>query len=262
MTESAPLPLAKCGVLIAGGTAGVGLATAVQFAEAGVTRIALIGRNPERGEAARAKLAARFPQARVAFIAADANDAAAAQRAGEEAEQLVGPIDVLVNSTNTMFVPTLFQEVRTEDVLPTVAEIMMPALHMCSVMLPKMRERRRGVIVNIASDAGKVPTPGEAAIGAAMAGICMFSRTLAMEAKRFGVRVNAITPSLIGGTGSYAKIMDNEFAGKLFQKAQRAAHLGLTMPEDIAPLIVYIASPQGARMTGQVISVNGGISAA
>jgi NAD(P)-dependent dehydrogenase (short-subunit alcohol dehydrogenase family) len=125
-----------------------------------------------------------------------------------------------------------------------------------------MREQRTGVIINVASDAAKVPTPGETVIGAAMAAIVTFSRTLAMEAKREGVRVNALTPSLITGTDTHDRVMANPFSAKLFSNAAKLAHLGVAQPDDLAEMMVFLASPAAARLTGQAISINGGISAA
>jgi NAD(P)-dependent dehydrogenase (short-subunit alcohol dehydrogenase family) len=125
-----------------------------------------------------------------------------------------------------------------------------------------MRAQRSGVIVNIASDAAKSATPGEAVIGAAMAAIMMFSRTVAMEAKRDGIRVNVLTPSLIAGTETSARILEGGFSARLFEKAASFANLGVAEPSDLAALIVFLASPEAGRLTGQAISVNGGISAA
>ena len=124
-----------------------------------------------------------------------------------------------------------------------------------------MRERHGGVIVNIASDAAKVPTPGETVLGAAMAAIVMFTRTLAMEAKRDGIRVNAVTPSLVTRSGSHDRVMAEPFSAKLFAKASRLASLGVAEPADLAALIVFLCSPAARRITAQVISPNGGISA-
>ena len=114
--------------------------------------------------------------------------------------------------------------------------------------------------VTIASDAAKVPTPGETCLGAAMAAIVTFSRTLALEAKRYGVRVNAITPSLIVDTGSYDRAMDQEFSKKIFDKITAQAHLGLTEPVDLANLVLFLASPLSRLITGQVVSVSGGLT--
>jgi NAD(P)-dependent dehydrogenase (short-subunit alcohol dehydrogenase family) len=125
-----------------------------------------------------------------------------------------------------------------------------------------MRQRGTGVIVNIASDAAKSATPGETIIGAAMAAIVMFSKALAIEAKRDGIRVNVLTPSLIAGTPLTEMIMKEGFSAKLFQKAASLAHLGVPEADDIAAMITFLAGPQAARITGQAISINGGISAA
>lgn len=254
--------LSESTVLIVGGTAGVGLATAIQFALAGAPGIALIGRNAERGEQACAAVRAQVPGAQVGFIAADANDTAQATRAAEEARRQLGRIDVLVNSTVGPFVPRLLHLTPVEDIAPMLAGQMLAPLLMSRIVLPWMREQHGGLIVNIASDAGKLATPGESVIGAAMAGIVMFSRTLAMEAKRDGVRVNVLTPSLIEGTLTYDRVTNDGFSAKLFEKAARMAQLGITQPEDLAHLIVFLASPHAARITGQAISPNGGISAA
>jgi len=129
-------------------------------------------------------------------------------------------------------------------------------------MIDVMREQQSGSIINIASDAAKVPTPGETVLGAAMAAIVTFSQTLALEAKRYGVRVNVLTPSLIVNTGSYDRAMTAEFSKKIFDKIVSQAHLGLTEPKDLANAILFLASPMSRRITGQVISVNGGISIA
>jgi len=254
--------LAECGVLIAGGTSGVGLATAEQFAAAGVTRIALLGRNAERGEKACCSVAERYPATRVVFIQADANRADEAVRAVAEATAQLGSVDVLVNATVGPFGPMLFHDTPIEDITAIVTQQLMGPLLMSRAVMPGMRERRGGVIISVSSDAGKVATPGESVIGAAMAGIIMFSRGLAMEAKRAGIRVNAITPSLIEGTLTYDRIRADPFSWKIFERAAAQAHLGVVQPDDLASLIVFLASPQGARITGQVISVNGGISAA
>lgn len=137
----------------------------------------------------------------------------------------------------------------------------MAPLLMCSVALPSVRAQKSGLIINVASDAAKIATPGESVIGAVMAGIVMFSRTLTMEAKRDGIRVNALTPSLVEGTATTERLLAGGFSQKLFQKAAMQAHLGVARPEDLAALAVFLAGPGGARITGQAISVNGGISA-
>jgi NAD(P)-dependent dehydrogenase (short-subunit alcohol dehydrogenase family) len=249
-------------VLITGGTSGVGLASALKFAQAGVKKIAIVGRDSARGNRARETVAAASGDVDVSFFAADANVATEAFRVCEATHSRYGALDVLVNSTVGDAAPTLLHQIPLEAMEKILlAQIMAPLL-MSRAALPFMRQRRSGCIINVSSDAGKLATPGESVIGAAMAGIIMFSRTMAMEAKRDGIRVNVLTPSLIEGTLTHARMQQDPFATKLFEKAKQAANLGVVVAEDMADFIVFLASPQAARITGQAISINGGISAA
>ena len=254
--------LNKSGVVIAGGTSGVGLATAHRFAAAGVPRLVLVGRSEERGATARDAVRAAWPEAQVEFVSADANDPAQAVQAVERTRELIGSFDVLVNSMTATYVPTLLHEVALEDMAGILTQQALGPMHMTRAALPFLREQRGGAVVNIASDAAKTATPGESVLGAAMAAIVMFSRVAAIEGKRDGVRVNAITPSLIVNTPTGDRSLEGGFSAKLFTRALEQAHLGATEPDDLAGLIVFLASPAAAKLTGQAISVNGGISAA
>lgn len=270
MTQSAkPAPRADegfdfsgSGVLIAGGTSGVGLATAVAFAQAGCRRLMLLGRNEERGKRAVDHVLTTVAGAHAEFLSADANDPAAAQEAASETHRRLGGIDVLVNSVVAPYQPTLLHDISLDDVRQILTQQAVGPLLMSRAVLPFLREQMSGSIVNIASDAAKVPTPGETCLGAAMAAIVTFSRTMALEAKRYGVRVNVITPSLIVDTGSFDRAMSQPFSKKIFDKITGQAHLGLTEPADLANLALFLASPLARLITGQVVSVNGGISIA
>jgi len=250
------------GVVIAGGTSGVGLATAVAFAQSGCRRLVLLGRDEDRGKRAVDHVLTTVSGAQAEFLSADANDPSAATEAAAEAHRRLGGIDVLVNSVVAPYQPTPLQDTAIEDVRDILTQQTLGPLLMSRAVLPYLRERGSGSIINIASDAAKVPTPGETCIGAAMAAIVTFSRTLALEAKRDGIRVNVITPSLIVGTGSYDRAMSQPFSKKIFDRITSQAHLGLTEPEDLANLTLFLASPLARLVTGQVISVNGGISIA
>lgn len=265
--SSAPLyvpTFSDSAALVVGGTSGVGLASAIQFAQAGVRRIGIVGRNPQRGAAARDTVIAAAPQGtQVEFLAGDANDLEQAKRVVSEAVSRLGGVDILLNSTMDMsrYRPEPLVKLAPEDIGAILLAVTLAPMHMSRLVLPLMQERRGGVILNIASDAAKVPTPGETVLGAAMGAICVFSRTLAMEAKRFGVRVNCLTPSLIGGTPTASHVQQGGFSAKLFAQVQSLASLGVCVPEDLAAMVVFLASPAAAKITGQVISVNGGISA-
>ena len=254
--------LEESGVLIAGGTSGVGLASAVSLARKGVKGIVLLGRSQVRGEAAIAAVEAAAPGTAVRFLSVDAGDPVAATAAAQEAKVLLGTIDVLINSTATSYKPDLLLRTDIAEIETILTRQILPPIYLTRIVLPWMREEQSGSIINMASDAAKTATPGETIVGAAMAAIVMFSRTAAIEAKRDGVRVNVLTPSLIAGTPTAELVTRDGFSAKLFEKAAAMAHLGVAEPDDLAELVVFLAGPGSRRLTGQAISVNGGISAA
>ena len=264
MTSQQPFtvkPLPEAVVLITGGTSGIGLAAALHFVRAGVRKIVLNGRNAERGALACQTVLKEAPEASVEFVAADISNVDDAQRLTDRTVQLFSGIDVLVNCAGGDHAPELFHDMPVVEIQKMLVHYVAGPVQMCRLVLPLMIQGGGGAIINVASDAAKFPTPGESVIGGCMAAIVMFTKTLAMEAKRMGVRANALTPSIVSGTRTYDRVMAGGFSRKLFDKAIKAARLGVVSPDDIAPMIVYMAGPQGARMTGQAISINGGISA-
>jgi 2-hydroxycyclohexanecarboxyl-CoA dehydrogenase len=251
--------ISNCGVIVLGGTAGVGFETAARFAENGA-RVVIIGRHVERGAMACEKIRKRITGASVDFVQADATLPQDAVRATKAAHERLGSIDVLMRTTGPSEPPRLLHNIQIENIKPRIEEIILPPFHMMHAVLPAMRAQKSGSIITVASDAAKFATPGEALIGAAMAAIVMFSRTAAIEAKRDGVRINLLTPSLIAGTPGADLIAADPFAGKMFEKAATLAHLGVADVTDLAEVALFLAGPQSRRITGQAISVNGGIS--
>lgn len=247
--------------LIFGGSSGVGLETARQLIGAQAPRVAIVGRNRLRLEAAADELRS-LGRGAVLAVVGDAADVASASAAVAEVQSRFGAIDVLVNSVAGSTPPDLLHEIPVDEIEATLRGQLLGPLITTRLVIPAMYAQGRGSIVNIASDAAKVATPGETVLGAAMSGIVMFSRAVAVEAKRHGVRVNAVTPSLIEGTRTTELITREGFSAKLFAQAAKQAQLGVPDAADVAELVVFLASDESARITGQAISVNGGISAA
>jgi 2-hydroxycyclohexanecarboxyl-CoA dehydrogenase len=187
--------IGESAVVIVGGTSGVGLAAARQFGAAGARGVALIARNPERGARAVAAVRGASPGAKVVFVQGDSDDIASGSVAFDKAREALGGVDALINTTAASYVPKLLFRTEPADIKPMLVQQALAPMIMSRLALPHMREQKSGVIVNVASDAAKVPTPGESVVGAAMAAIVCFSRTLAVEAKRDGIRVNVLTPS-------------------------------------------------------------------
>lgn len=264
MPQSAPRTannvLSESGALLVGGTSGVGLAAAHALAQAGVPRIVIAGRDAERG--AKAQQQVEASGAKCLFVPTDALDPNAMSATVEKAEDFLQGVDIAVCTTAPRILPELFKNQESGQISAALSSLALPPMHMVHAVLPKMRERGHGTIINLASDAAKVATPGETVIGAAMAAIVMFTKTVAMEEKRHGVRANVLTPSLINGTGLTDYLLADDFSERLFAGAIKRASLGVPDAEELAALVVFLSSPAAAKMTGQAISLNGGISAA
>ncbi len=116
--------------------------------------------------------------------------------------------------------------------------------------------KQGGTLIGFISDAGKFAAPNQTIIGAARAATIGFVRNLAVEAARDQIRVHAISPSYVAGSDIAAKMDSDRMA-----KAEKRAGLGLPTAEDIAPMTVFLCGPGAAKITGQVISINGGLNA-
>ncbi|MFM0351481.1 SDR family NAD(P)-dependent oxidoreductase [Paraburkholderia sp. RL17-347-BIC-D] len=182
-----PISVSKLRPIVAvvtGGTAGIGRACANALLAAGAAGVLLNGRNAERADLARTELQSTYPHAQIAVSLGDAAQPVVAERIMADAIAAFGRIDLLVNSTGGNDLPRLLHQTPLEAI-PGILERCLFAQLLCSrAALTHMREAKRGAIINIASDAAKLPTPGESLIGAAMAGIVMFTRGLAIEAKQ------------------------------------------------------------------------------
>lgn len=249
-------------VVVAGGTAGIGLASALAFIDRGVRRVAVLGRDKARGEAALERIAVRSKGTQAAFIPCDARDADSVTAGIEQAHSTLGGLDVLVSSVGSKYKPELLHRVAIDELEDILTSQAVPPMLLTRAAMPYLEAQGGGSIVNVASDAAKQATPGEVVLGAAMAAVVMFTRASAIELKRHGIRVNAVTPSLVMETEGTDWILGGGFSKKLFEKAALQADLGVPVATDLGHLIAFLGGPDAARLTGQAISLNGGISAA
>jgi 2-hydroxycyclohexanecarboxyl-CoA dehydrogenase len=186
----------------------------------------------------------------------DITDYDAVRRAVER----VGPVDILVNNAGwDMFKPFL----QTDPAFwqSIISLNLVGPMNVLHCVLPGMAERGRGRVVNIASDAGRVGSSGEAPYSACKGGLIALTKTLARELAGQGVRLNAVCPG-ITETGMLESFMQG--AGnpdKLREAYRRAIPIGrLGKPDDIAGAVVFLASDDAEFITGQVLSVSGGLT--
>jgi NAD(P)-dependent dehydrogenase (short-subunit alcohol dehydrogenase family) len=248
--------------LVTGATSGIGLATAEQLALAGAGAVIVNGRDPVAGAAALTRLTEAAPGVAARFVAADYCSDDEVQSMFAWIAGHFGGIDILVHTASGGGPPDLFMNIDPADWRRTLDGKLISLMRCCRHAVPMMVARGGGGIVSVASDAARLATPGETVIGAAFAGNAMFTKTLAVELARHNIRANVVTPSITRDTKTYDAVMAGAFSRKLFLKAEQRARLGVPVPGDIAPIIVFLASPLASHITGQVVSANGGISVA
>jgi len=244
-------------VVVTGGGGGIGGAACRRFAREGA-RVAVLDLNPEAAEQVAAQL--RADGAGAEALRCDITDRASVDAAVEAVQARLGPIDVLVNNAGwDVFRPFTRTEPAQWDRL--IAVNLTGALHMHHAVLPGMVARKAGRIVNIASDAARVGSSGEAVYAACKGGLVAFSKTIAREHARHGITVNVVCP---GPTDTALFADYKEGAGnpeKLMEAFTRAIPLGrIGRPEDLPGAIAFFASDDAAFVTGQVLSVSGGLT--
>ena len=246
-------------VIVTGGGGGIGGATCRRFAEEGA-RVAVFDIDMAAAERAAARCGEAGGTARA--FACDITDHAAVVQAVAAAEAAFGPIGVLVNNAG-WDVFRLFRDSKPGEWRRLIDINLIGALNMHHAVLPGMLARRAGRIVNIASDAARVGSSGEAVYAACKAGLLGFSKTLAREHARHGITVNVVCP---GATNTNLFAEYKKGAGnpeKLDEAFRRAIPMGrIGEPEDLPGAILFFSSDDAAFITGQVLSVSGGLTMA
>jgi 2-hydroxycyclohexanecarboxyl-CoA dehydrogenase len=241
--------------LVTGGASGIGAATVRRLAAEGA-RVAVADVN---GPAARA-VAGEVDGAAVEL---DVADTASVREGVAAAEAALGPPDVLVNNAGTdrfgFFVTT--DEALWDVVLGVNLRGTLAVTH---AVLPGMQRRGAGSIVSVASEAGRVGSHGSVVYSAAKAGVIGFTRALAREAVRYGVRVNAVAPGPVDTPLlNDAPVQLGELGERLRQGMIDATLMRrIGQPEEVAAAIAFLAGDDASYMTGQTLNVSGGLSMA
>ncbi len=211
--------------LITGASSGIGKATALAFAKAGIN-LALVSRSPEKLEAVASAARQAGVEAQVYLL-----DLAEIERVQEKIGAIAadGAIDILVNNAGMGYTNTL-RETPLSDWL-TVINLNLTAVFQCTLgILPSMRDRGSGTIINIASIAGQTPFPNWGAYSVSKAGLIALSKTLAAEERDRGIRVTAICPGSVN-----TQLWDTETVNLNFERST------MLTPETVAQSILYTA---------------------
>jgi len=253
---SATISLKGKTAIVTGGGRGIGKAITRRFAEAGAN-VVIASRSLQTLEAT-AKEFSSLP-GKVIPIACHVGRSEQIENLVTETERQLGPVDILVNNsaTNIGQGPAL----QVDDaMLDKMVEInIKSALRLIRLVVPKMIERKSGgSIINIASVAGLRPQPGGLLYSFTKAGLIMMTRSWAQEFGQYNIRVNAIAPGLIQ-TDFSSYFWKDDTRRHQFESAQPLHRIG--QPEEIGGMALYLASDEASFVTGQVMVVDGGLTA-
>jgi 2-hydroxycyclohexanecarboxyl-CoA dehydrogenase len=237
--------------LVTGGASGIGKATVMELARSGATVICA-DVNAEKGaELQRDAAATNFA---VEFVEIDLANSASVRRCVAELLKRHPRIDILVNAAGWNDIEPFME--NPPDYMDRVIAINLSGmLHLTQALLPGIIAAGKGKIVNVSSDAGRVGSSGETTYAAAKGGVIAFTKSLAREVARYSINVNCVCP------GPTDTPMLQSRPEKLKEAFLRAIPFRrFAKPQEIADAILFFASPRSDYITGQVLSVSGGLT--
>jgi 2-hydroxycyclohexanecarboxyl-CoA dehydrogenase len=243
--------------IVTGGARGIGRGIVAALARVGA-QVAIADVRGELAERTAAEVASETG-AQVLAYQVDVTDLEAVRAMVERVLQAFGQIDALINNAGWDELKPFLQ--TTPEFWDKVIAINFKSvLNTCYAVLPHMVARQAGAVVSVSSDAGRVGSLGEAVYAGAKAAIIAFSRTLAREHARDRIRFNVVCPGPTR-TPLVDELQQQEFGRKVLGRMEQYVPLRrLGTPEDIAPMVVFLASDAASFITGQVISVSGGLT--
>ena len=240
--------------VVTGGGRGIGAAIAQRIAAAG-SAVAVCDLDPALAEASAGVI--RATGARALAVPTDVSDGASVAAAIARVEAELGPITALVNNAAIDVIGPFMQS--DEAVWDRqIAVNLKGVLLCCRAVAAGMIDRGGGRIVNIGSDAGRVGSSGEAVYSATKGGVIAFTKTLARELARHGITVNCVCP---GPTDTALLAQVGEYSEKLLEGLTRAIPLRrVGQPDEVAAMVAFLVGDDAGYVTGQTVSVNGGLT--
>jgi 2-hydroxycyclohexanecarboxyl-CoA dehydrogenase len=238
-------------VAVTGGAGGIGSAVCSAMAAAGA-RVAVWDVDGDRAKEAASGLDGLG-------LGVDITRRESVEVAHRATIDTLGPLDVLVNGAGIDKIgPFLESDEASWEAITAVN--FLGTVRCCHVVLPDMVERGKGRIVNVASDAGRVGSTGEVVYSGTKGAVIAFSKAVGREVAGRGVTVNVVSP---GPTDTPLLDQVAEVSPKLYEGLGRAIPMRrIGRPEDVAPAVVFLASDEAGYITGQTLSVSGGLTMA
>lgn len=241
------------GVVVTGGTSGIGLAAARAFARQGAA-VVVSGRDEARGREAAG--------GQILYVPADVRDEGQVVDLMEQAEKILGRLDIVVNSAGVIN-RILLTELEQPDWDVILDTNLRGVYLVCKHALPRLMAQERGAVVNVASYLGAFGARETSpAYNASKAGVVALTRSLALQAGASGVRVNAVCPGFVVTPLNEHLILDAPDPAAKERDMARPYPLGrLGRPDDVAAAILFLASDEAAWITGASLLVDGGLTA-
>ena len=237
--------------VVTGSGRGIGHAIAVRLASEGA-RVASVSRTEANAQKTADEINAARADAAKAY-AVDVADHAAVQKAGSQILEDFGRVDILVNNAGVTR-DGLSMRMSLDDWDTVLNTNLKGAFNFTQALMRPMIKQRSGRIINISSISGLIGNAGQANYSASKAGLIGLTKTLARELASRGITVNAVAPGLI--ETDMTGVLSEEVRQAILQKIPLGK---LGEPEDIAAAVAYLASAEAKYITGQVLTVDGGM---
>jgi len=248
------ITLANQRALITGASHGLGAEIAAVFADAGADLV-ITGRDAAGLEATRQVVERKGR--RCLSVEADLRTVDGPRVAGQKALEFLGTVDILVNNAGVVFIDSLL-ETSLEHWEETQNVNLRAPFLVAQTVVPNMIEQRRGKVINISSLAGVLAPEGHGAYSASKAGLNLLTQTMAAEWAQFNIQANAVAPTVIL-TAMGQQVWGDPSKGGPMKARIPSRRFG--EPVEVADLVLFLASPASDFICGQVIRIDGGLSA-